>query len=64
MTIKNKQQTAAQWLIRSLVQQKVKHIFGIPGWNIMPTFDGLDEEGSNLIVCRHEQNAAFMALFP
>jgi hypothetical protein len=31
MTVKNKQQTAAQLLIRSLVQQKVKYIFGIPG---------------------------------
>jgi thiamine pyrophosphate-dependent acetolactate synthase large subunit-like protein len=37
MTIKNNQQTAAQLLIRSLVQQKVKHIFGIPGGKIMPT---------------------------
>jgi acetolactate synthase-1/2/3 large subunit len=61
MTIKNKQQTAAQLLIRSLVQQKVKHIFGIPGGKIMPTFDVLDDEGPHLIVCRHEQNAAFMA---
>jgi thiamine pyrophosphate-dependent acetolactate synthase large subunit-like protein len=31
VTTKNKQQTAAQLLVRSLVQQKVKHIFGIPG---------------------------------
>lgn len=27
----------------------------------MPTFDVLNDEGPRLIVCRHEQNAAFMA---
>jgi len=59
--IKNGKQTAAQLLIRSLVQQNVKHIFGIPGGKIMPTFDVLHDEGPQLIVCRHEQNAAFMA---
>src|SRR5580658_10061991 len=58
---KEKQQTAGLLLIRSLVQQGVKHIFGIPGGKIMPTFDVLREEGPKLIVCRHEQNAAFMA---
>jgi acetolactate synthase I/II/III large subunit len=57
----NHGQTAAQLLIRSLVQQNVKHIFGIPGGKIMPTFDALNDEGPQLIVCRHEQNAAFMA---
>jgi acetolactate synthase-1/2/3 large subunit len=59
--IKNSRQTAAQLLVRSLVQQDVKHIFGIPGGKIMPTFDVLRDEGPQLIVCRHEQNAAFMA---
>jgi acetolactate synthase-1/2/3 large subunit len=59
--MKNGHQTAAQLLIRSLVQQGVKHIFGIPGGKIMPTFDVLKDEGPRLIVCRHEQNAAFMA---
>jgi len=59
--VMKKQQTAAQLLIRSLVQQDVKYIFGIPGGKIMPTFDVLRDEGPQLIVCRHEQNAAFMA---
>ena len=54
-------QTAAQLLVRSLVQQDVKYIFGIPGGKIMPTFDVLHDEGPRLVVCRHEQNAAFMA---
>jgi acetolactate synthase I/II/III large subunit len=55
------QQTAGRLLVRSLVQQGVKHIFGIPGGKILPTFDVLRDEGPQLIVCRHEQNAAFMA---
>ncbi len=59
--ITSSKQTAAQLLIRSLVQQNVKHLFGIPGGKIMPTFDVLRDEGPQLIVCRHEQNAAFMA---
>ena len=61
MTNRNRQQTAAELLIRSLVHQNVKYIFGIPGGKIMPTFDALHDEGPRLIVCRHEQNAAFMA---
>jgi acetolactate synthase I/II/III large subunit len=58
---KHRAQNAAQLLIRSLTEQGVKHIFGIPGGKIMPTFDVLDDMGPQLIVCRHEQNAAFMA---
>jgi acetolactate synthase I/II/III large subunit len=58
---KDKPQTAGQLLIRSLVEQDVKYIFGIPGGKIMPTYDVLRDEGPQLIVCRHEQNAAFMA---
>jgi acetolactate synthase-1/2/3 large subunit len=54
-------QTAAQLLVRSLEKQDVKFIFGIPGGKIMPTFDVLNDEGPRLILCRHEQNAAFMA---
>jgi thiamine pyrophosphate-dependent acetolactate synthase large subunit-like protein len=59
--ITSSRQTPAQLLIRSLVQQNVKYIFGIPDGKIMPTFDVLRDEGPRLIVCRHEQNAAFMA---
>ncbi len=55
------QDSAATLLIRSLQNQGVKFIFGIPGGKIMPTFDVLNDEGPRLIVCRHEQNAAFMA---
>src|ERR1700751_3966048 len=58
---REKQQTGAHLLVRSLMEQDVKYIFGIPGGKIMPTCDVLRDEGPQLIVCRHEQNAAFMA---
>ena len=54
-------QTSADLLLRSLVEQGTKFIFGIPGGKIMPTFDALNDLGPKLIVCRHEQNASFMA---
>jgi hypothetical protein len=50
-----------QLLVRSLVQQKVKHIFGSPGGKIIPTFDVLNDEGPHFIVCWHEQNAVVVA---
>jgi acetolactate synthase-1/2/3 large subunit len=55
--------TASQVLVRGLAAQGVTHIFGIPGGKIMPAFDALNDspQGLQLIVCRHEQNAAFMA---
>jgi acetolactate synthase-1/2/3 large subunit len=39
----------------------VKWIFGIPGAKVDAVFDATNDEGPELIVCRHEQNAAFMA---
>ncbi len=54
-------QSMAQVVVRSLVNQGVRHIFGIPGGKIMPLFDVLRTEGPELVLCRHEQNAAFMA---
>jgi acetolactate synthase I/II/III large subunit len=55
--------SAAQILIHGLAAQGVTHIFGIPGGKIMPAFDALNDgvAGLELVVCRHEQNAAFMA---
>lgn len=55
------QLTGAALFVRSLTNQGVKHIFGIPGAKIDAVFNHLVDEGPNLIVCRHEQNAAFIA---
>lgn len=49
-------------VIDSLVNAGVKYVFGVPGAKIDSVFNGLiDRPEIKLIVCRHEQNAAFIA---
>jgi acetolactate synthase-1/2/3 large subunit len=52
---------SAQRVIEGLTAQGVQYIFGIPGAKIDEVYDVLDDQGPQLVVCRHEQNAAFMA---
>jgi len=54
-------QTGAGLLVKSLEAQGVKYIFGIPGAKIDKVFDTLLDSKIQTVVCRHEQNAAFMA---
>lgn len=51
----------AELVVDSLIQQGVTHVFAIPGAKIDAVFDALKDRGPKLIVCRHEQNAVFMA---
>ncbi|MBJ8325295.1 acetolactate synthase AlsS [Streptococcus pacificus] len=51
----------ADLVVDSLINHKVKYVFGIPGAKIDKVFDTLEDKGPQLIVSRHEQNAAFMA---
>lgn len=51
----------ADLIVESLINHDVKYIFGIPGAKIDKVFDSLLDKGPELIVARHEQNAAFMA---
>lgn len=51
----------ADLIVDSLINHDVKYIFGIPGAKIDKVFDTLVDKGPELIVARHEQNAAFMA---
>ena len=51
----------ADLIVDSLINHEVKYIFGIPGAKIDKVFDTLVDKGPELIVARHEQNAAFMA---
>jgi len=51
----------AHLLVRNLEAQGVEYIFGIPGAKIDPVFDALVESKIKLVVCRHEQNATFIA---
>ena len=51
----------ADLIVDSLINHKVDYVFGIPGAKIDRVFDTLEDKGPQLIVARHEQNAAFMA---
>lgn len=53
--------TGAQVVVESLERQGVQHVFGIPGAKIDKVFDTLVSSSIQTVVCRHEQNAAFIA---
>src|SRR3990167_6789814 len=48
-------------VVRCLEALDVKYVFGIPGAKIDSVFNALKDSSIQLILCRHEQNAAFMA---
>ncbi len=54
-------QTAAQLVVKCLEAHGVEFVFGIPGAKIDGVFNALNDSSIRLIICRHEQNAAFMA---
>ena len=54
-------QTGAQLVVRALETQGVTHVFGVPGAKIDAVFDALVDSKIEIVVCRHEQNAAFIA---
>src|ERR1700741_3410290 len=54
-------QTGAQLVVRALEAQGVTHVFGVPGAKIDAVFDALVGSPIQTVVCRHEQNAAFIA---
>src|SRR3979411_2785858 len=62
MSIENKpneQQTGADIVVKTLEQQNVKWVFGVPGAKIDKVFNTLVDSSIQTVVCRHEQNAAF-----
>ncbi|KLO73480.1 acetolactate synthase [Enterococcus cecorum] len=56
-----KEKHGADIIVDSLINHEVDYVFGIPGAKIDRVFDTLEDKGPELIVTRHEQNAAFMA---
>lgn len=52
---------SAQKIVDVLSAQGVEYVFGVPGAKIDAVYDALLDGGPQLVVCRHEQNAAFMA---
>src|SRR5436189_2046950 len=53
--------TCAGLVVRHLEAQGVKHVFGVPGAKIDGVFNALVDSTIKTVVCRHEQNAAFIA---
>src|SRR5258707_9639096 len=58
---KHNEPTGADIVVKTLEQQGVKWIFGIPGAKIDKVFNTLVDSTIQTVVCRHEQNAAFIA---
>jgi acetolactate synthase-1/2/3 large subunit len=52
---------AADLLVRCLENEGVRHVFGLPGEEIVEILDALADSGIRFIPTRHEQGAAFMA---
>jgi acetolactate synthase I/II/III large subunit len=57
----SEQQTGADIVVKTLEQHDVKWVFGIPGAKIDKVFNTLVDSTIQTVVCRHEQNAAFIA---
>src|SRR5580658_5997284 len=54
-------ETGADVVVETLEAQGVTHVFGVPGAKIDKVFDRLRDSSIKTVVCRHEQNAAFIA---
>lgn len=52
--------SGAALLVDCLERHGVDHVFAIPGAKIDPVFDVFAARGTEVTVCRHEQNAAFI----
>ncbi len=53
--------SGSEAVVESLKQQKVRHVFGIPGGQVLPLCDALYDADFRSILARHEQCAAHMA---
>src|SRR5215467_10488971 len=59
--LKKSQMSGAEVLVKTLEARGTKYVFGIPGAKIDAVFDTLADSTIQTVVCRHEQNAAFIA---
>ncbi|MCL4446754.1 MAG: acetolactate synthase large subunit [Actinobacteria bacterium] len=55
------QLTGAQALIKSLEQERVEVVFGLPGGAILPVYDPIIDSSIRHVLVRHEQGAGHMA---
>ena len=54
--------TGGEAIIEAAIANGTDTVFGIPGAQIYPLFDGIYKSSIDLIVPRHEQSAAYMAM--
>src|SRR5579871_6568592 len=57
----NPPKNGAEVVVRELEAHGVNYVFGIPGAKIDAVFNALVDSSIQTVVCRHEQNAAFIA---
>src|SRR5579871_3153114 len=57
----NPPKNGAEVVVRELEAHGVNYVFGIPGAKIDAVFNALVDSEIKTVVCRHEQNAAFIA---
>jgi acetolactate synthase-1/2/3 large subunit len=55
------EQNTADLLVKSLEEEQVEYIFGIPGEENLPVMNAIEKSNIKFITVRHEQGAAFMA---
>ena len=53
--------TGADVVVETLEARGTQYVFGVPGAKIDKVFDRLVDSSIQTVVCRHEQNAAFIA---
>ena len=53
--------TGGTLVVKCLEAMDTEYVFGIPGAKVDTIFNALNDSKIKLILCRHEQNAAFMA---
>ncbi len=53
--------TAAQLIARRLAEAGCRHVFGVPGGEVLTLMEALRAEGIAFILAKHENNAGFMA---
>lgn len=53
--------TAARLIARRLYNAGCRHVFGIPGGEVLDLLDALEAEGLRFTLCRHENAGGFMA---
>lgn len=61
MTQPNNPKNCSNAIVKLLERHGVTHVFGVPGAKIDSLFVALKHSSIKLVLCRHEQNAAFMA---